>query len=62
MFDKIKANLVKQLTSPVKWTQSVQNMLADGAEQFVEVGPGSVLQGLVKKIQKGTAATSIQEL
>lgn len=58
----IKANLVKQLTSPVKWTQSVQNMLADGAEQFVEVGPGSVLQGLVKKIQKGTAATSIQEL
>lgn len=58
----IKANLVKQLTSPVKWTQSVQHMLADGAEQFVEVGPGSVLQGLVKKIQKGTAATSIQEL
>ena len=58
----IKANLVKQLTSPVKWTQSVQNMLADGAEQFVEVGPGSVLQGLVKKIQKGTAATSIQGL
>lgn len=58
----IKANLVKQLTSPVKWTQSVQNMLADGAEQFVEVGPGSVLQGLVKKIQKGIAATSIQEL
>lgn len=58
----IKANLVKQLTSPVKWTQSVQNMLADGAEQFVEVGPGSVLQGLVKKIQKGTAVTSIQEL
>lgn len=58
----IKANLVKQLTSPVKWTQSVQNMLAGGAEQFVEVGPGSVLQGLVKKIQKGTAATSIQEL
>ena len=54
--------MVKQLTSPVKWTQSVQNMLADGAEQFVEVGPGSVLQGLVKKIQKGTAATSIQEL
>ena len=58
----IKANLLKQLTSPVKWTQSVQHMLADGAEQFVEVGPGSVLQGLVKKIQKGTAATSIQEL
>ncbi len=58
----IKANLVKQLTSPVKWTQSVQNMIADGAEQFVEVGPGSVLQGLVKKIQKDMPATSIQEL
>ena len=58
----IKANLVKQLTSPVKWTQSVQNMIADGVEQFVEVGPGSVLQGLVKKIQKDMPATSIQEL
>ena len=58
----IKANLVKQLTSPVKWTQSVQNMIADGVEQFVEVGPGSVLQGLVKKIQKEMPATSIQEL
>ncbi len=58
----IKANLVKQLTSPVKWTQSVQNMIADGVEQFVEVGPGSVLQGLVKKINKETQATAIQEL
>ena len=58
----IKANLVKQLTSPVKWTQSVQNMIADGVEQFVEVGPGSVLQGLVKKIQRDMSATSIQEL
>jgi [acyl-carrier-protein] S-malonyltransferase len=58
----IKANLVKQLTSPVKWTQSVQNMIADGGEQFVEVGPGSVLQGLVKKIQRDMPATSIQEL
>ena len=58
----IKANLVEQLTSPVKWTQSVQNMIADGVEQFVEVGPGSVLQGLVKKIQRDMPATSIQEL
>ena len=58
----IKANLVKQLTSPVKWTQSVQNMIADGVEQFVEVGPGSVLQGLVKKIQKDMPATSIEAL
>ncbi len=48
----IKANLLKQLTSPVRWTQSVQNMIADGADTFVEVGPGKVLQGLVKKINK----------
>jgi len=46
----IKANLVAQLTSPVRWTQMVQNMVADGATMFIEVGPGSVLQGLVKKI------------
>jgi len=46
----IKANLVKQLTAPVRWTQSVQQMVADGASTFVEVGPGKVLQGLVKKI------------
>ncbi len=46
----IKANLVAQLTAPVKWTQSVQHMIADGADSFTEVGPGSVLQGLVKKI------------
>ncbi len=48
----IKANLVLQLTSPVKWTQSVINMIADGATSFTEVGPGSVLQGLVKKVNK----------
>lgn len=46
----IKNNLIKQLTAPVRWTQSVQNMLADGATTFTEVGPGTVLQGLVKKI------------
>lgn len=46
----VKANLVAQLTSPVRWTQSVINMIADGATSFTEVGPGSVLQGLVKKI------------
>lgn len=46
----IKQNLIKQLTAPVRWTQTVQNMVADGAEQFTEVGPGNVLQGLVKKI------------
>lgn len=47
---EIKANLIAQLTAPVKWTQSVQNMVKDGATQFVECGPGKVLQGLVKKI------------
>ena len=46
----IKANLLAQLTSPVKWTQSVKNMLADGAASFTELGPGTVLQGLVKRI------------
>jgi [acyl-carrier-protein] S-malonyltransferase len=46
----IKANLIAQLTGPVRWTQSVQNMVADGAIKFVECGPGKVLQGLVKKI------------
>ena len=48
--ETIKKNLIAQLTAPVKWTQSVQNMVADGAKCFTEVGPGSVLQGLVKKI------------
>lgn len=50
--EEIKANLIIQLTAPVKWTQSVQNMVADGATLFTEVGPGNVLQGLVKKINK----------
>ena len=48
--DEIKKNLISQLTAPVKWTQSVQNMVQDGAVLFTEVGPGKVLQGLVKKI------------
>jgi [acyl-carrier-protein] S-malonyltransferase len=47
---EIKANLIAQLTAPVRWTQSVQNMIDDGAETFIESGPGNVLQGLVKKI------------
>ena len=50
--DEIKANLIAQLTAPVRWTQTVQKMIADGALQFTEVGPGKVLQGLVKKIDK----------
>ena len=48
----IKQNLINQLTGPVKWTQSVQAMIADGATEFTEVGPGKVLQGLIQKIQK----------
>jgi len=48
--DRIKMNLIAQLTAPVKWTQSVQNMISFGADDFTEVGPGSVLQGLIKKI------------
>ncbi|SMP07620.1 ACP S-malonyltransferase [Chryseobacterium profundimaris] len=48
--DEIKKNLIAQLTGPVKWTQSVQNMIKDGANNFVEVGPGKTLQGLIKKI------------
>lgn len=50
--EEIKENLIKQLTAPVRWTQSVQQMIADGATLFTEVGPGNVLQGLVKKINK----------
>lgn len=48
--DKIKQNLIAQLTAPVKWTQSIQKMVEDGATKFVEIGPGKVLQGLIKKI------------
>lgn len=50
--DEIKSNLVEQLTAPVKWTQIMQNMIADGAASYTEVGPGKVLQGLVKKIDR----------
>ena len=50
--NEIKANLISQLTAPVKWTQSVQQMINDGASHFTEVGPGKVLQGLVKKINR----------
>lgn len=59
--EEIKKNLIIQLTAPVKWTQSVQNMITDGATEFVEVGPGNVLQGLVKKINKDaqTSAAAI---
>ena len=56
--DEIKANLIAQLTAPVRWTQSVQAMIADGASEFIEVGPGKVLQGLVKKIDREAVAGS----
>lgn len=54
----IKENLIAQLTAPVRWTQTIQNMITDGATNFVEVGPGKVLQGLVKKINKDMEAVS----
>ena len=50
--DEIKQNLIDQLTGAVRWTQSVQSMIADGASRFTEAGPGKVLQGLVQKISK----------
>ena len=56
----IKKNLIAQLTSPVKWTQSVQNMIAEGATEFVELGPGSVLQGLISKIDKSVTVSGKQ--
>jgi [acyl-carrier-protein] S-malonyltransferase len=56
--DEIKKNLIAQLTGPVKWTQTVQNMIADGAENFIEVGPGKTLQGLIKKINSGVLVSS----
>ncbi len=55
----IKANLIAQLTGPVRWTQSVQNMVANGATKFVECGPGKVLQGLVKKIAPEAEAVGV---
>lgn len=58
--EEIKANLVAQLTAPVRWTQSVQNMVADGATEFVELGPGKVLQGLVAKISREVAVSGKQ--
>lgn len=56
--EEIKKNLIAQLTGPVKWTQTVRNMIADGAESFVEVGPGKTLQGLIKKIHPEAVVSS----
>lgn len=57
---EIKANLVAQLTAPVRWTQTVQNMIADGCTEFIEIGPGKVLQGLVAKIDRSVATSGHQ--
>ena len=56
--EQIKNNLISQLTGPVKWTQSVQNMIKDGANNFIEVGPGKTLQGLIKKIDSEVTSAS----
>lgn len=60
--DIIRMNLIAQLTAPVRWTQIAENMLADGADDFTELGPGAVLQGLVKKLNREVAFESIQNL
>jgi [acyl-carrier-protein] S-malonyltransferase len=55
----IKTNLISQRTSPVRWTQIMKNMLADGATEIVEIGPGKVLQGLFKKVDRKLAVSSV---
>jgi [acyl-carrier-protein] S-malonyltransferase len=55
--EEIKENLIAQLTAPVKWTQCIQAMIADGGTEFIEVGPGKVLQGLMRKIDRTVAAS-----
>ncbi|WP_431211378.1 ACP S-malonyltransferase [Puia sp. P3] len=57
--DEIKKNLIDQLTGAVRWTQSVQSMIADGASHFSEIGPGKVLQGLIQKIDKTTQVDGV---
>ena len=58
--EQIKVNLIAQLTSPVRWTQSVLNMITDGATEFIEVGPGNVLQGLIKKTNEEINVSSLE--
>lgn len=60
--EEIKKNLIAQLTSPVRWTQIMHNMIADGATHFTELGPGTVLQGLIKKVNREMEVISIQNL
>lgn len=59
--DEIREALLKQLTAPVRWSETIQKMVADGANEFIEVGPGSVLQGLVKRIAPGVATSGIEK-
>lgn len=59
---EIKENLIAQLTAPVRWTQTVQNMLADGADLFTEVGPGKALQGMIKKVDRKTAVAGLDKI
>ena len=56
--EAIKANIIAQLTAPVRWTQIAKNMIADGYDNFVELGPGAVLQGLIKKVSPETNVES----
>jgi [acyl-carrier-protein] S-malonyltransferase len=57
--EEIKNNLVAQLTAPVKWTQTIQQMIKDGGTEFTEVGPGRVLQGLMRKIDRSVQANGV---
>jgi [acyl-carrier-protein] S-malonyltransferase len=58
--DEIREALLKQLTAPVRWSETIQRMAADGATEFIEVGPGTVLQGLVKRIVAGASTSGIE--
>ena len=60
--EEIKANLIAQLTAPVRWTETMRNMLANGATEFVECGPGKVLQGLLRKVDRKVLANSAMPL
>jgi [acyl-carrier-protein] S-malonyltransferase len=57
--EEIKKNLIAQLTAPVKWTQTIQQMIADGGTEFTEIGPGKVLQGLMRKIDRNVIANGM---
>jgi [acyl-carrier-protein] S-malonyltransferase len=59
--DEIKSSLVKQLDNPVRWSQSIQNLIADGTEEFYEIGPGKVLAGILKKIDPTKKTRSIND-